>query len=145
MAFTEPTYNINVNIWRFGNATTNPPDANSIANFAWSRRVSFHSGAGRAAQDWFPTMTLLLPSGTDIIGDINSNGSPDTVEIPAASGRYYSVIYVDYIGMGFDNEHLGAVVKMILGEGPPVPPTDFILLETGDFVLLESGDKVRLE
>lgn len=141
--YSQPVYNITVNLWRFGTPTSDPPDDTPIANFAWGKRVNFHDGATYPTQDWTPTMTLLVPTGENIRGDVNTDGEPDTAEIPAGSGRFYEVLYVDFIGCGFPNEHLGAVVRMVRGMGPPPPPSEDALTdEAGDELVTEGGDSL---
>lgn len=143
MPYTLPAFNITINLWRFGNATTDPPDLIPNANFAWGKRINFHDGATYPTQDWTPTMTLLLPTGTDIRGDVNTDGAPDQAEIPAGSGRFYEVLYVDFIGCGFPNEHLGAVVRMNRGMTPSPPvPEDALVTETGDTLVTDGGDSL---
>jgi hypothetical protein len=52
---------------------------------------------------------LLLPMLTDIRSDEKGPGS-DWAEVPAGSGRFYQVVYVEDIGKGFSNEHRGAML-----------------------------------
>jgi hypothetical protein len=67
------------------------------------------------------TMNLLLPAKTDVRGpqDVRSF---DMVEVPAGSGRWYSVVFVDDIGRGFANEHRTAGIHAMVGQWvPPYP------------------------
>lgn len=71
-----------------------------------------------------PVMYLLLQAYTDIRGE-NSVGGADTVEVPAGSGRYYTVTWVDDIGKGFSNEHRFACLVQDSPWAPgviPIPP-----------------------
>lgn len=145
MAFRLPTFNLQCFMWRFGNATSNPPDASALCNLAWGRRTFAGDLATDPLAPALPFMTLLLPSGSDIVSDVDTAGSPDTVEVPAGTGRFYTVHYVDFIGCGFPNEHLGAVIVRIPGGGPIPPFTGEILLEDGTSVLLEDGTPLLLE
>lgn len=144
MAYRLPVFNLVANFWRFGNPTSGAPDAVAAANLAWGRRIFTGDLASDPLATALPFMTLLLPTGTNVISDVDTNGSPDTCEVPAGSGRYYLVHYVDYIGAGFANEHLGAIIVRIPGGGP-VPAFGFILMESSGYVLLESGDRILLE
>ena len=144
MAYRTPTYNIWVNAWRFGNPTSDPPDSIFLANFTPGRRVTSIDNAHLMPDSRLPVAYLLTPSDSDVIGDVNTNGSPDTVEIDAGSGRYYTVHYVEYVAMGFLNQHKMAVVTMIPGSGPPLPGGD-LLLEDGTGLLLEDATNILLE
>jgi hypothetical protein len=63
------------------------------------------------------TMNLLLPALVDIRGPQDTIGA-DQVEVPAGSGRWYSVVGVDDIGKGFANEHRSAALVAIFGTWP---------------------------
>lgn len=95
-----------------------PPSLTFTGNLAWNKRVAVPStgGTGSLGIPLF-TMTLLVLAGTDIRGRDSSSG-PDIVEVPAASGRYYEVVYVDDLGKGFANEHRGA---LLLARQRPTP------------------------
>lgn len=133
--YTPPVYNTEINIWHDGTDTSDPPDATATVNFAWDRRGHTDSVDPSDPGKTVPFMTVLAPSTTDLRGYIDNAAAPDTIEVPAGSGRFYLVHYVDYIGMGFSNEHLGADVYMQTG-GPVLPG---ILMEDSGFVLMEDG------
>lgn len=139
-----PTFNTSVNVWHNGTLVTDPPDVVFTGNFAWDRREHADGLDPAHPEQYTPFMTLLCPTGTDIRGYVDNAAAADTVEIPAASGRYYTVHYVDYIGLGFANEHLGAEVYMIPSPVPP-PAGPSILEEDGTDVLLEDGSLMLLE
>lgn len=109
MAFTLPTFNIDVHIW---NPPTVPPAAPSLTvrgNLAWGKRV-FPGLVGTSSYQEHG-MTLLLPAGTDVQTAVQNNlNAYSVVEAPAGSGRFYIVVFVDDLGKGFDNEHRGAVL-----------------------------------
>ena len=68
----------------------------------------------------------------------------DFVEVPAASGIFYTIVWTERIHLGFPNEYFAglAVQGMI---SPPPPVGGGILLETGDFILTEAGFHILLE
>jgi len=64
--------------------------------------------------------TLLLPPKTDIRdGFCVPINSSDWVQVPAGSGRWYRVMYVDDIALGFPNEHRFA--SLLKQNGMPWP------------------------
>jgi len=103
MAFTPPTFNLAINIWRFPNLVYGAPDVITVCNLAYGRR----NAQTVATTDL--TMSVLLPAGTDIRGVWNTVQA-DRVEVPAGSQRFYEVLNVDDSGKGFSNEHRVAVV-----------------------------------
>lgn len=125
MAFTLPQFPLAVNIWRATSdiGAGDPPDVIADANLVFPKRaVAFQPTQWdglTVVANWMtdiPCMSLLLPSGTDIRYGWNPGASdPDIVEIPAASGRAYIVLYVDTVAMGFANEHLHALVVRATG------------------------------
>lgn len=120
MPFVIPQMPLEVHIWRTTPIPpTDPPDVICMGNLAWGKRVGVPSTGGTGTLGVvLMTMTLLVPKGTDIRGDAEGI-TPDIVECPAGSGRYYVCYFVDDLGKGFLNEHRGA----ILGHGYnwPVP------------------------
>lgn len=143
MRWRLPTWIVPVNIWRFTTPTSHAPDATAVGNFTPGRRVYSGSiGPSPSPATWFPVMFLLLPDGTDIRGEARNTGEPDTVEIPAGSGRMYSCIFVDYVALGFANQHLQAVVTQV-PDSPPVGGD--LLLEDSTALLLEDSTDFLLE
>ncbi len=57
--------------------------------------------------------TILLPALTDIRDGYGAALTPDVVECPSGSGRWYVVFGVDDFGKGFPNEHRYALVNKI--------------------------------
>lgn len=144
MSFRLPQFPLTVNVWRFGNATTNPPDVVLNANLVAGRRsadgdsVIVPAVASPILPEW-----LLIPWGSDIRGDVDTSGSPDTVEVAAGDGLYYTVHYVQRVAYGFGNQHLRATITL---QNSLVPPSSGeLLLEDGTDFLLEDGTPILLE
>jgi len=119
MTIPAPAFNLTINIWHFGSDTTNPPDEVVTGNLAWGKRTD---SAG-STDDFRPMMVLLVPWGTDIRGDWNTDGLPDTVEVADGDGWWYEVLYVDRAGHSFPNQHMNAVIRLYRGNVPPAPGT----------------------
>ena len=109
MAFVVPQFPLNINVWRAGNATSNPPDVTTTGNLSPGKRVTTASNIGEVPP---PAMLseLLFPKQVDIRG-ANQGAGSDTLEIPAASGRYYSCLQTEEVGLGFANHHRIAFVQ----------------------------------
>jgi hypothetical protein len=104
MPFKLPSFNLVCNIWSVGALPPLPARLSPACNLAWGRRVNPLPSGGSEV-----VMTLLLPAGTDIRSSLTFSGA-DVVEVPAGSGRFYSVFGVDDIAKGFANEHRGAIL-----------------------------------
>lgn len=126
MGFRLPTFNLLCNLSQPDLANTvmvpSPPYrvAGQLCQLTYGRRVNVTSTGGTAQVGTLAlTMNLLLPPLADVRGpqDIRSF---DMAEVPAGSGRWYSVVAVDDIGKGFDNEHRSASIHAM--EGQWVPP-----------------------
>lgn len=128
MAFTLPAFNLQVNIYT-GPWLTKLLRSSPMGNLAAGRRVLpdpgfYYTDPGQ----YSPAMTLLLPALTDV-RDASNSTEGDIVEVPAGTGRWYTVIGVDDIGKGFANEHRFAMLAKIydalglayLGSSWPVP------------------------
>jgi hypothetical protein len=123
MAFILPAFNLSVNIWRSsaGQPPVGAPDVVTIGNLAMGRRVQVGSIGGTTSLGVpFYGMSLLVPALTDVRADPYFT-SADTVEVPAGSGRWYYVVFVDDIGKGFANEHRAAQLVQYLRPTWPVP------------------------
>jgi hypothetical protein len=112
MAFTLPTFDLLCNIFDYPLFVV-PRLANVPCNLAWGRRVGLpfnDASAGTGDSQAFASMTLLLPKLTDVRDWLCAPPSTgaDQIEVPAGSGRWYTVIAVDDIGKGFSNEHRAA-------------------------------------
>jgi len=121
MAFVVPNFNLLCNVGTSGDAAYPPTafafslrDADVPCALVYGRRVNVSASGGTGTQG-FPieTMNLLLPIGQDIRGPQDSTGLLDAVEVPAGSGRFYVVIFVDDIGKGYANEHRTAGIAAL--------------------------------
>ena len=121
MTYKLPVFVLAVNIWRAGNPQTNVPDVACVGNLAYGKRISVPWAADPVIDDNTGSMWLLVPWGTDIRGSISSTGS-DVVEVPASSGRVYTVLWVDDAGSGFANQHRFAEIRMLSATPTPLPP-----------------------
>jgi hypothetical protein len=119
--FNVPNFNLNCNVWRNGNAPPAAPNATFTCNLALGRRVSSYQGVISTPNE--PIMSLLLPVSTDVRGP--QTAAPDTcVEVPAGSGRFYTILGVDDSGKGFPNEHRVALIAWTSSFGAwpaPIP------------------------
>lgn len=115
MAFSLPTFNINVSIYD-GPWPAGPVRVATKGNLAWGRRVTQQGSLfvvpSPLENATNASMTLLLPPGTDIRA-FPLYPVSDLVQVPGGSGRWYAVIFVDDIGKGFSNEHRAAVLAQI--------------------------------
>lgn len=107
MGFSVPNFNITCNIWRIASPPPAAPFSTEDCNLALGRRTSSYQGL--YSSDREPVMSLLLPPGTDIRGPQSATG-PDVVEVPAGTGRFYTVVGVDDSGKGWPNEHRVALI-----------------------------------
>jgi hypothetical protein len=126
-SFTLPTFNLDVNQWLYPNNPTLSvfPDVSLIgaSNLAWGRRFNVASTGGTGVAGVLTQgMVLLLFPLTDIAGVAEGYG--DVVEVPAGSGRFYTVQFVDDLGKGFANEHRGALLSH--GYTNPVTPSGVV-------------------
>lgn len=122
MAYVLPQFPLTVNIWRNGNATSNPPDVVTTCNLSPGRRTmvaGLQAVAGLAAGPVL-FMEILLPNLADIRG-WNDAGGKDTVEVPAGTGRFYECWFVDDIAKGFANVHRFAILVQLTPWPSPVP------------------------
>jgi hypothetical protein len=116
MAFRVPTFNLSVSIWRvlgLGGVYASP-DVSTVGNLTMGRRSLFGMASPTAIAAPFFCSELLLPALTDIRGSWNSV-SPDCVEVPAGSGRFYTAVIVDDVAKGFANEYRMALLHQEVG------------------------------
>jgi hypothetical protein len=121
MAFRQPNFNLLCNIWRNGTDNANPPDladqpcalVNGRSGGFWVSGLygttvgQVQASIGRMQQ----TVSLLLPKLTDIRAAYQTAANwGDLVEVPAGSGRYYWVPWMDDVGKGHSNEHREAAL-----------------------------------
>lgn len=106
MAFTVPTFNLSVKIWR--NRGTGgsyaAPDLTTVCNLSPGRRVMLTNAGTGLTATLVQYMEILLPKLTDVRADWNGQLG-DLLEVPGGSNRFYLVLTVDDIGKGFSNEH----------------------------------------
>jgi len=119
MAYKIPIFPLTVNVWRFGSGPPVGPAIVSPCQLTPGRRaIQPYQLAPAGTQ--VPAMEyLILPMGTDI-RDFKAPAGPDLCEVPANSGRFYDVAFVDDIGAGFLNEHRFAMIT-----GIPVWPLPY--------------------
>jgi hypothetical protein len=125
MAFTPPTFNLPVDIYDGTNPQTFvTPRLSVLGNLAIGRRVQqfYQDHVQPATQQCSLQMGLLLPAGTDL-HDSWQGFTPDAIEIPSGSGRYYGLVCYDDVGKGFTNEYRMAIVTKI---GQVVDPVRYV-------------------
>jgi hypothetical protein len=125
VAYTLPTFNLNVNIWQWGSDVANPADATCVGCLVGGHHGVVSLGPinpGNLAQVQFSLKTsgqmmcLLVPKGTDLRPPpVTLSQWGSCVEVPAGTLRYYAVIQVDDIGRGFANEHRFALLVPLTG------------------------------
>ena len=112
-----PIFNLNYNIWwaLFGplppgvSATfINQPGQLCMGELVVNGGLALVTG-----------MFLKVPARTNI--HWARPGGADVVEVPAGTGRYYTVTYVDDVGRNFANEYRVAFISM--GVPPAIPLT----------------------
>lgn len=108
MAYVVPAMPTAVNIWTNGVSVLLPPRVITVCQLRFNPALT--------AQNY---VSLLLPAGTDVRGNYHSSGS-DTVEVPAGSGRFYEVEWMDDTALGFTNVHRQAVC---VWKAPFITPT----------------------
>lgn len=121
MPFRLPTFNLTCNISQPPVAGTPGIPAGSYrvvgqaCQLTYGRRVQVVSTGGTTSAGVLVlSMNLLLPPAVDVRGP-QDTVSFDMVEVPAGSGRWYSVVGVDDIGKGFSNEHRTAAIFALAG------------------------------
>lgn len=114
MAFKLPSFNLLCRIWH----QTNFPLPPFYSQEPCQLRVSPRPTAASAGN--LPKALLMLPKKTDIRGT-QSGPIADVVEVPAFSGRYYRVQFVDDVAKGFANEYRVASINPITGPPWPLP------------------------
>jgi len=121
VAFVLPTFNVTCNIY-----TINfPPPAGPprLADVPCQLRApSANNILIVSSLQANSAMVVLLPPLTDIRDAFSPPiNNRDWIEVPAGTGRYYTVIYVDDIGKGFPNEHRFAILHKMTAIPWPVP------------------------
>lgn len=117
MSFSPPTFNIRCNIWHFPHVPPAAHDLQSPCNLQLGRRNQPIS-----LETFQNDMSLLLPAGTDLRSFNNYGNGTDIVEVPAGTGRFYTVIGVDDGGKGFPNEFRFGLIRATRTYGNwPIP------------------------
>jgi hypothetical protein len=106
-----------VKVWTFPNVPPNPFTFATIGNLSPGKRTYAARDIGNLQPGL--VMELLLPALTDVRGAIT--GNQDIVEVPAGSGRFYSVAFVDDVGKGFGNEYRFALIQQLAPWPVPTP------------------------
>ena len=128
MAYRVPTFNISCQIWRnlgVGGAYVAPDNFTDCALSPGRRTMLLAQPPFELDEDAL-TMQLLLPKLTDVRAGWNG-GSPDLVEVPTGTHRFYLVGYVDDVAKGYANEYRIAIVAYLsagaaaFGIAAPVP------------------------
>ena len=116
MPYVEPVYNIKCNLYQglgFGGVKISDVgdliEADIPCNFAWGKRVQGPTTGGTSSIG-IPVslMTALIPSSfSKPLGPTDLPFGPGFVFVQAPVLCWYWVWMWDYIGAGFDNEHVG--------------------------------------
>lgn len=91
-------------MWR-GSVFTLPPPAPTLSSACvlFSRHVPF-TVAGGLVGHANVLVWVGFPKLTDVRGQAGGI-TPDSIEVPSGSGRYYTVEWVDDVGKGYLNEY----------------------------------------
>ncbi len=117
-----PNFILPVNVWHgTGSGSVpvppgRPADLVTVGNLVNAKYYGIYS--------WLPCRGIcLFPKGTDIRCQLNAlhSGENDLLEIPATSGRYYNVQFVDDLGKGFGTEHRFAALFPAGSQPVPLP------------------------
>ena len=100
-----PIFPVTANVWRGNDAFPQPvPDLATEAVLLRNEQIITVGG------NQLETMLMKFPALTDVRDAYSIGATADYIEYPAASGRYYRVLYVDDLAKGFPNQHRFAVV-----------------------------------
>lgn len=121
MPFRLPTFNLDCNLSapdvpNVPGIPSAPFRVNALeCQLTYGRRTNAMSTGGTATPGVpLQTMNLLLPALSDVRGPQDTI-SFDMAEVPAGSGRWYAVFFVDDIAKGFSNEHRSAGILALAG------------------------------
>lgn len=120
-----PSFVNGVNLWRWANWNLGvPPVVAPDATFTAQLRMYRTAFLFPRLTNTVVPMALLCPKGTDIRGRmgwyLNSN-TPDLVEVPAGSGRYYTVWAVDDVDKGQPSEYRFCLLQQNTAPLTPLP------------------------
>lgn len=102
--YSLPNFNLVAKVWRFGLPLSGPPSVTTVCALTPGQLTATALAKYSAGVGVFGGMWGTFPAATNIQDAKNGIG-PDSVEIPAGSGRTYQAIWVDDIGGGYSNEH----------------------------------------
>jgi hypothetical protein len=113
MAFIVPTFNLTCNIWSratWGATSPTPIPPPDYPNVPCQLRADMKAQGNVYLFDFlWQAEYLLVPAGTDLrIPDYATNidfDSPDIVEVPSGSSRWYFLVYTFDVAKGFSNEY----------------------------------------
>jgi hypothetical protein len=113
VAFRVPTFNLTVNLWRRPALVAAAPTLVFSGNLSFGKRVMYQTGVNAFQTILSPPSELLCPKLTDIYAWNAAGQFSDCVEVPAGSGRYYSVNHVEDVAKGFANEYRLAIIMQL--------------------------------
>lgn len=112
MSFTVPAFVVPTSIYS-GPWLARVLRVSLLANLAKGRRIPVNNNVQpQNSPELQLIYSLLLPPGTDV-RDFSTSITPDVVECPSGSGRWYGVFSVDDVGKGFPNEYRCAQICKI--------------------------------
>jgi len=111
MAFVLPTFNITADIYTW--STTGLPTTPRLTVDCQLRPPAMTNASSSVASSTFHCgMVMLVAKETDVRDYYCAPGnSPDVVQCPPGSGRWYTVYYVDDVAKGFANEHRFVILQ----------------------------------
>lgn len=126
MSFRPPTFNLLFSGWRVlgaGGAYAAPDVAGSCC-LSQGKRVLIAVPPSTPTIGTLGIAEIMVPKLTDIRAAYNG-ASPDLLEVPTGSKRFYAVQHVDDVGKGYPNEYR-LVLASYQGNGataftPPIP------------------------
>lgn len=124
MPYKPPTLNLMCNIWRALGVSPLPPDpAVPPMTTRCQLRMSQVAFVESILEQAEPIMQLKVPKGFDIRASNWTEPAPDLVEVPANSGRFYTVLAVDDVAKGFPTEYRVAAIRQRINDpfGWPFP------------------------
>lgn len=115
MAHSTPEFNLLCNYWDDDANYTVVPAV--IELLPCQLRAPIHTPAaqGFGVANGVYMWSILVPAGTNI-RDYSQNWEGGIIEVPAGSGRAYSVIHVDDVAKGFPNEYRIVFVRKFFAE-----------------------------
>lgn len=120
-SFALPNFNLLAAVWHNPGRVPNlypAPSATIPCNLA-NGRVShvLNSQQRLIAQNTLgASASVLWPAHSDV-RDASVGPNPDVVEIPAGSGRFYWIAFMDDIAKGFANEHRWTICPKVFTDG----------------------------